>query len=126
MSHLENNQNTKSVLFSDLNIKQHQSEDQKSRRGDRACKKQPECPYFGSWRTDTKTAGGGKDWCKKCLKDEKEENQNKKKDINYNNVYDCIGFNCTKTDIRIRNRKDRENETKRQELKLCSDCFKAV
>ncbi len=74
MSHFENNQNEKSVLFADLNMKQQQIEDKKRRRCDWDCQKQPECPYMGFWRMDTKIAGGGRGWCTKCLNDEKEGN----------------------------------------------------
>ena len=51
----------------------HIEEKTKSRRGDLACQKKSECPYKGSWRKDTKKAGGGRDLCIKCLKDEAEE-----------------------------------------------------
>ena len=48
-------------------------EETKRRRCDIACLKQPECPNKGSWRKDTKTAGGGKGWCNRCLIYEEEE-----------------------------------------------------
>ena len=48
----------------------------KKRKGDFPCQKLPNCPFVGCWRKDTKTAGGGKGWCIKCLFEE--EGNNKK------------------------------------------------
>ena len=68
MSSLKNNQLSESGLNADLNNKKQQIVEKKHRRCDLPCQKQPECPFDGTWRKDTKTAGGEKGWCKKCLK----------------------------------------------------------
>ena len=70
---LPNNQCSKAVLSSDLNLNEKEPEEKKHRRCDIPCQKQPKCPFAGSWRKDTKSAGGEKGWCVRCLKYEQEE-----------------------------------------------------
>ena len=102
MSHLENNQSSKSGFIADENHSKLQfDENNKHRRCDLAFQKEPDCPYTGFWRTDTKNAGGGRGWCKKCLSDEEEKKSKIYKGTNFFKVYNCVGINCTKTNIRI-------------------------
>ncbi len=107
MSHLETNQSSKSGLNADENISKLQfDEKNKHRRWDLACQKEPDCPYKGFWRIDTKNAGGGRGLCKKCLSDEEEKKSKIYKDTNSFKVYNCVGINCTKSNIRIQTREN--------------------
>ncbi len=43
------------------------------KRGTYDCKKKPKCPTNGTWRSDVGKKGGGKGWCRDCLKTEELE-----------------------------------------------------
>ena len=74
MSYLEVNQSTKAALSTDPNLNVQESEEKKRRRCDIPCQNEPQCPYNGFWRIDTKLAGGEKGLCKNCLKAESDKN----------------------------------------------------
>ena len=74
MSQVPNNQCTLSLNIQE-NSSYLQAQFLTNRRGNKPCEKQPKCPFAGSWRKDTKSAGGEKYWCVQCLKNEQEENK---------------------------------------------------
>ena len=74
MSLLQANQSTKATLSTDPNLNALELQEKKRRRCDIPCKNEPQCPYNGFWRTDTKSAGGEKGLCKNCLKLESDKN----------------------------------------------------
>jgi hypothetical protein len=125
MSYFTNNQFTSYLVKNEENSLNEEAQAERKRRGNLICKRQPLCPYDGTWRKDTKSAGGGKELCKKCLKDYDEEVKKlqkiiPQKDEHSNQLYSCK--NCHKTGIRIRNRGE---ALQRQKLKLCASCFKS-
>ena len=63
MSNKENNQISQLQILNENISSQTSSLAAQKRRGNLPCEKQPSCPFHGTWRKDTKSAGGNKGWC---------------------------------------------------------------
>ena len=63
MSNKENNQSSSLQNLNENISSQTSYLAAQKRRGNLPCGKQPSCPYHGTWRKDTKSAGGNKGWC---------------------------------------------------------------